>query len=332
MTYNVLSLYSGAGGLDLGFELSGEFETNYAIEFDPVYSQTMPLNSRKLVGDREIFPNTQMINDSVENLLDSKFFDDLENIDGVIGGPPCQPFSTMGKRRGLLDERSRSIFDYFEVVSRVRPKFFLFENVPNIQSQWDGSVVEQLENKIQEIGGYKLTRQIIDFSTYGAATFRRRFIMVGIKDSLKLPDDLLDGHEEFITVSQVLAGLPKAHKTRVEYPTDHVKVNHTNEVLERFAKLKPGEHCKVRKRWRLNGDRPSNSLMAGGSGGYVLHIHPYENRELTLREAARIQGFPDCYEFSGRKLDVAKQIVNAVPVQAAKILAKKLSLVLKGAR
>jgi DNA (cytosine-5)-methyltransferase 1 len=117
------------------------------------------------------------------------------------------------------------------------------------------------------------------------------------------------------TVADALSALPKPNTIREDFPTHHIAVNHTEEVVQRFKKLRPGEQDKKRKRWRVDNEQPSNSLMAGGEGGFVFHIHPTQPRELTSRECARIQGFPDEFKFAGKPLDVAKQIVNAVPIQ-----------------
>lgn len=321
---SVISLFSGAGGLDLGFELSGYFDIRLSVESHPTYSKTIGLNRGLNIDGKNIFSDNEVVDKNVEDLIESGFFSKFIGIDGVIGGPPCQPFSTIGKRGGLLDERSRSVFDFFAVIRIVRPRFFLFENVPNIAMQWNGAIVDQILKIISEIGGYQVKHKIIDMSDLGAATKRRRFLLFGFTSDVN-PDEVFITHpEKKKTVGDVFKNLPPTEATREAFPTDHVEINHTPEVAKRFSNLRQGEQCKIRKRWRLDLSQPSNSLMAGGNGGYVLHIHPTENRELTLREAASIQGFPLDYLFAGKKLDVAKQIVNAVPVEAALTIATQI--------
>ena len=228
------------------------------------------------------------------------------------------------------DPRASTLSDFVEVVKISKPKFFLFENVPNVAWQWEGKVLNNLIEKLGQDGQFKIEWKIVNAADYGAFTKRRRLVVLGIR-----LDCLTDNNASFFplptyadpnrnsssmikewqTVADALKAIPKPNTTREDFPTHHIAVNHSDEVVQRFKKLKPGEQDKKRKRWRVDNSQPSNSLMAGGEGGFVFHIHPTQPRELTSRECARIQGFPDEFKFAGKPLDVAKQIVNAVPVQ-----------------
>ena len=330
--FNAISLYSGAGGLDLGFESTQKFTTRVAVEFDERYAASLLRNQEAFFyASSPFLKGCEVINAPVEQLLDQGFFVPGQ-ADIVYGGPPCQPFSTIGKRLGLKDPRSRSIFDFFRVVETVAPSVFVFENVPNLKLQWSGLVFQEIVDLIESLGCYTFQHQIVNFSSLGAATSRKRLLIVGVRKDLDVAANFFQPVNGSLTVGEVFKGLPSPNSSRGQYPTDHVAPQHTEKVRDRFVLLKPGEQCKIRKRWRLDLSRPSNSLMAGGNSGYVLHIHPTEPREITLREAARIQGFPDEYVFMGKPLDVAKQIVNAVPVPVGNILGQRIANILGAAK
>ena len=327
----VISLFSGAGGLDFGFESSGLYESIACVESNRIYSETLYLNKGLQVGSECLLGKASIMNCTVREFIDQELDKmTLEGIDGIMGGPPCQPFSTIGKRLGMADPRATTLSDYIEVVRVAKPKFFLFENVPNVAWQWDGKVLIDLIAKLEQKGQYKIEWKIVNAAYYGAFTKRRRLIVIGIRhDCLKNGDSPFfpvfthanptvespPGKKQWRTVANALEALRPPNINRDDFPTHHIAVNHTEEVVRRFKQLRPGEQDKKRKRWRVDNDQPSNSLMAGGEGGFVFHIHPTLPRELTSRECARIQGFPDEFKFAGKPLDVAKQIVNAVPVQ-----------------
>ena len=335
-----ISLFSGAGGFDLGFESTGFFETVYALEFNPVYAKTLSNNKGYLLNGNEFLKNTDVIIDSIVNI---DGYDVLKKInislnEKVIlyGGPPCQSFSTMGKRQGLNDDRGQLIFEFVRLVKEIEPDYFIFENVPNLALQWKGKILKELLGSFEEIG-YTLAHGILDAANYGAWTKRKRLIIIGNKQKKKveLPNpthcklpvlDLFNENtlQNWKKVGDLLNSIPNPNSLEGKLLRHHTAVGHSEEVVERLLKLKPGEQDKIRKRWKLHPDLPSNSLMAGGDGGYVLHMHSYFPRELTLRECASIQGFPLDYQFNGKPLDVAKQIVNAVPFELARALALQI--------
>jgi DNA (cytosine-5)-methyltransferase 1 len=342
--FKVLSLFSGAGGLDIGFESSGSYESIACIEANAIYSETLRINKGLKIGGDALLNKALILNCSVRDFLDDQLRQfSVEEIDGVVGGPPCQPFSTIGKRLGMADPRATTLSDYADVIRVVRPKFFLFENVPNLAWQWDGSALNDLLALLENQGRYRVEWKIVNAADYGAFTKRKRLIVLGIRDDcLKnrgatffppptnfdptLKDPL--GKSRWRTVADALIRLGSPNTNRTDFPTHHIAVTHSEEVVQRFKKLQPGEQDKKRKRWRLDNNQPSNSLMAGGDGGFVFHIHPTLPRELTSRECARIQGFPDDFLFAGKPLDVAKQIVNAVPIQLGYTLASSLAITL----
>jgi DNA (cytosine-5)-methyltransferase 1 len=336
---NILSVFSGAGGLDLGFESTGHYATSVCIEANPVYASTLTKNQGKLIFGTRFLESSRIINGTAREFIESsEYFFKNNQIDGIIGGPPCQPFSTIGRRLGLSDPRASTLQDFIDLVCMGKPRFFLFENVPNLAWQWSGEILSSLTKSLSFDDEYKIESKVVNAADFGAYTKRKRLVLIGLKrsqvknaDNFRFPDSThtkLRSNDKdianWMTVRNALSGLIHPNLDRLAYPTHHVAVTHSDAVLERFKKLKPGEQDKIRKRWRLDLDQPSNSLMAGGEGGYVFHIHPTEPRELTSRECARIQGFPDEFEFVGKPLDVAKQIVNAVPVQLGYSIAQAI--------
>lgn len=328
----ILSAFSGAGGLDLGFESTGLFSTAICIESNPTYAQTLIKNQNKSFFGHAFLRDARIFSCSVHEFITLEA-NNLEKykLDGVIGGPPCQPFSTIGLRQGLSDPRASTLQDFADLVRLAQPTFFLFENVPNLAWQWSGKVLEQIMKNLSLNDSYSISFKIVNAADYGAYTKRKRLIIIGIKRSghhnsapfvFPMASHIKKSAQNSVftlpfwePVSKVIGDLPPPSKNREQFPTHHVYVTHKPEIVARFQLLRPGEQDKKRKRWRLDPEQPSNSLMAGGDGGFVFHIHPSEPRELTSRECARIQGFSDEFDFNGKPLDVAKQIVNAVPRQ-----------------
>ena len=332
-----ISLFSGAGGFDLGFESTGFFETIVALEFNDAYANTLILNKGYNLKGNKFLKNTDVIIDSIENIngIDILKKYNISKNDKVIiyGGPPCQSFSTMGKRLGLNDDRGQLIFQFVRLVDEIKPDYFIFENVPNLAIQWKGKILKELLNSFENIG-YSFSYGILDAANYGAWTKRKRLIINGtkLKKNIDLPQPTHDKFpkldlfnnvvlKQWNKVGELFNSIPEPESKEGKMLSHHIPVKHSDEVTQRILKLKPGEQDKIRKRWKLDPILPSNSLMAGGDGGYVLHMHSFFPRELTLRECASIQGFPLDYNFNGRPLDVAKQIVNAVPIELAKALA-----------
>lgn len=325
---DTISLFTGAGGFDLGFESTGKYKTKCAIELVPEYFESINSNKGKVFYTHPFLCDSKLINKDVKEVDFDAFAYGRRSHLVLYGGPPCQSFSTIGKRAGLDDPRGSLIFDFVKIVDKVRPDVFVFENVPNIGIQWNGKVLDMLLSMFHSVG-YKTVHGVLNAADYGAYTRRKRLIVIGThqKDillSLPLPTHCEDTNKmplltenllQWNGVGGVLDKMPLP-SPQSEF-SNHVAVRHTEPVIKRFSQLKYGEQDKIRKRWRLDPSQPAPSLMAGGNEGYAFHIHYKYPRELTARECARIQGFPDQYHFNGKPREVAKQIVNAVPVQLA---------------
>jgi DNA (cytosine-5)-methyltransferase 1 len=359
----VIDLFSGVGGLSLGAVKSG-FKVIGAVEND----------HRILASHKQNFPNVTHVAEDVSRLTGRSLasFVHLKGDDlaGIIGGPPCQGFSSIGKRN-LTDNRNLLFLDFFRLVSELKPGFYLAENVPGIlQSQY--SKVRSTSTKLVE-KDYQILEPIkIVAKDFGAATTRTRIFFIGVRKDIKgfdLLANLIDKAKSKnpTVVRSALAGLPvnileswteykdswrsydsSAFNSYVESLNllvdglgDATSINryikekkisgcfgtqHTKEVAKRFHKLKPGEQDSVSKAVRLKADGFCPTLRAGtdntrGSYQAVRPIHYLKPRVITPREAARLQGFPDWFQFHETKWHSFRQIGNSVcPIVAEKVL------------
>jgi DNA (cytosine-5)-methyltransferase 1 len=335
--YTAVSLFSGAGGLDLGFHGTGMVKTVACYEHSAIFAETLRLNQSSLMyGTGGELPAIHVEDLSLDETI-AGMASLYSQTDIVFGGPPCQSFSIMGKKGGTNDPRGALIFSFAQVLHALQPKAFLFENVPNFLSIGSGEISAELKQNFIDMG-YSLWSGIVNAADFGAFTFRRRFIIMGIKGGETLPEPVPTHSSVSIAGRNVDAKLPwqkckvvfdamdKAEKSGIRLQ-NHEKVNHTSQVIERFDKLAFGETDHIRKRNRLDPNRPAHSVYVGGKTGKLqarTHIHPYLPRELTARECAAIQGFPLDWEFAGRSDAATLQAANAVPVQLAHSLARHL--------
>lgn len=336
--FSALSLFSGAGGLDLGFHRTGRVQSVACYEFNEIFAETLKSNLDKLS-----WPHTQQKPEvNLHDLADSSSVSEIikrwSGVDIVFGGPPCQSFSIMGKtvngkKLGTKDERGSLIYSYLDVIEGVKPKAFLFENVPNIVNIEDGAVVDGLRAAFKEMG-YSLWSGILRAADFGAFTFRRRFFIIGIlgEQSFEPPQafhskvgqsDLFSGNiKKWKACGEIFEEIEDAIR-RGEEIGNHEKTRHNPQTIERFSKLAYGETDNVRKRNRINPYGSAHSIYVGGIIGKLQarpHIHPFEPRELTARECAMIQGFPIDWKISGPQDAALMQAANAVPVQLAEAL------------
>jgi DNA (cytosine-5)-methyltransferase 1 len=324
----IVSLFSGAGGLDLAFERSGAFTTILMVENQKSFCETLLANRQN-----GFFCDTKVLATDIRELNPKTILSDLPSGFGLIGGPPCESFSTMGRRQSTQDARGMLIFEFVRWASHPKVDFFLFENVPELMEVDESRTFKELLKRFRR-QGFKVKFDILNSADFGAATLRKRLFILGWRRSpelsfpspthVKEPDLFTDNSLSlWVPVMRVIDDLLCA--ASAERVTQHKVVNHSPEVTRRFSELKPGSYDNVRKRSRLNPDRPSPSLVAGNFGGTRNHIHPTLPRELTNREIARIQGFPDHFIFVGPTVHVAKQITNAVPIPLGEALARSIA-------
>ncbi len=257
--------------------------------------------------------------------------DDVGQVDIVVGGPPCQGFSTAGK--GNPDDPRNFLWkEYFRVVEAVRPRAIVLENVSGLKHQRNGDHLSGILHAL-ESQGYHFAMGILNAANFGVAQDRRRLFVIGLRDGVPTLPTPTTPHERK-TVRDVIADLEGAVKPEL----NHVPNNHAPHVAARWAKLRPNEVDPGYRRARLDYDLPSHTIRAGGGygpkgdhlAGFHPPIHPTLPRQLTVREAARIQSFPDDWIFKGSKTAQGRQVGNAVPVLLAEAVAKHVVGLLGG--
>lgn len=335
--YSAVSLFSGAGGLDLGFHKSGRVKTKACYENESIFSETLRFNLHRLkVGNSYPLIHQQDLNSS-EVIAEIK--KRYSGTDIVFGGPPCQSFSIMGKtvagkKTGTKDPRGRLVYSFVSIVKCIKPKAFLFENVPNIANIEKGILIQDLTSAFKEMG-FSLWSDIVCAADFGARTFRKRFFIIGVRGSMQIPQpksthvcgnqlELFESGKKRWNTSESIFKTIKEYECSGQTLFNHDKVKHNKETIRRFNKLRYGETDNIRKRNRIDPTRPAHSVYVGGLIGKLqarTHIHPYEPRELTARECALVQGFPIDWFFAGRADAALQQAANAVPVELARAMA-----------
>ena len=321
--FTCISLFSGGGGLDLGAHFAG-FKTLLVSDIVPTYTQTIKHN----------LPYVNVYNDDAMQLTPEKLRE-LAGIDGdvdlMIAGPPCQSFSILGKRQSLGDPRGKLTIKYFELIRGIQPKAFLFENVPGLLNVNKGDDFRNLWDFIEETTGYRLFKKKLNALSFGVPQSRERLFIVGFRPNIKSESfvfpDKPTGEQSDCLPSIVPC---KYALEDVDGLPNHTIRPHTKAVIERFSNVPQGGRDKKSHSDRLDPEAPSGTVLIGSSaGGGRPHIHPYEPRVLTVREAARIQSFPDWYEFCGTSTEQYRQVGNAVPPLMAYELLSNIRRVLE---
>lgn len=294
----IASLFAGAGGLDLGFKNAG-YEIIWANDNDFDAVETYKEN----IGDHCFLGDIAQVD-----------FHQLPDVDGVIGGFPCQGFSVANTGRGIDDSRNLLYKSFVALVETKKPKFFLAENVKGILSLGKGEVFRHILKEFESVG-YTCTYALVNASHYGVPQRRERVLILGVRNDLNIDPSakwppMKISEKEPPTVGDALSGLPDP-----DYP------NHlTNHVYSKF-KLKFNGYISNRF---VDPNKPSPTITARGDhkGGAMIVHHPSNLRRMTCRETAVVQGFPLTYEFKGSMTSVYKQIGNAVPPPLAEAAAK----------
>ena len=319
--YNVLELFAGAGGLALGLEQAG-FNDVGLVEIDKNAANTLRINR----------PNWNVIEGDIRGIVSSRngIYDFLENnidIDLLSGGYPCQAFSYAGKRLGLEDTRGTLFYSYAKVLEQVKPKMFLVENVKGLTTHDHGRTLKTMIGVFEKIG-YRIKYKVLNSWDYGVAEKRQRMILVGIRTDLPIDYHFPKPHTYKPVLKDILKDVPDspgAKYSKKKY--DVLKLVPAGgcwrDLPEEIAKEYMGASWnsgggRTGMARRLSWDEPSLTLTTSPSQKQTERCHPEETRPFTTREYARIQSFPDDWEFSGGIGSVYKQIGNAVPVNLAK--------------
>lgn len=370
----IVDLFSGAGGLTFGFYyklINDEFIENenceivFANEWDNCAAEAF----------RKNFPSINMINKDIKSLTEKEIKENIadKEIDLIIGGPPCQSYSTIGRRK--YDDKAKMYEEYYRLLSIIKPKMFLFENVKGMLSMKNpngGKVIEDIKSRFDSIE-YEIDFKVLDAANYGVPQHRERVFIIGWRKDLniKWSFDNIEKSKKQISIKQAINDLPSvsAGKNITSY-SGKLPTNNYQKLMRKHAKhlschFSPVYGDKIQtvinhviqgkgknyinelvdkgvipKEYRLTSgydntygrlieNQPSTTItnnMSTPSGLRCIHYN--ENRALTPREGARIQSFPDWFEFVGTKKDITTQIGNAVPPLLAMKIATQIEKVL----
>ena len=294
---DIISLFSGCGGLDLGFEKAG-FNIVVANEYDSTIWETYKVNH----------PHTKLIEGDIRKITETDFPND---IDGIIGGPPCQSWSEAGSLRGINDSRGKLFYDYIRILKSKQPKFFLAENVSGMLAGRHSEAVTNIIEMFKECG-YNLTISLVNAKDYGVPQERRRVFYIGFRNDLDI---------RFTFPIAVPAGPKNYHNPQAIDNNEYFTGAYSPIFMSRnrvkgwdeqaFTVQASGRQC------QLHPQAPKMKFIEQNKREFVKgKEHLY--RRMTIREIARIQGFPDDFKFVYNYTDDAyKMIGNAVPVNLA---------------
>ena len=312
-SFNYIDLFSGAGGLSLGFR-QARLKKIFSIEVDPDASSTIKNN----------FRNSIHIQSEIEKVSDEQILEVMgdKTIHVVCGGPPCNGFSVAGLRNPK-DPRNQLFKEFCRVVELVNPWVVVMENVPGILTMEKGEVKKEIINLFSRIGYKNMSVRILEAATYRVPQLRTRAIFIANRFGLKnpYPKEILK-RKNYIPIEEAIYDL----QTLPRDPNiNHEWTRHRKEFEDRIAKVKPGAslyptYRDAYKRQHLG--VPSMAIKENHGG---THIHPVLNRVISAREMARLQTFPDEFIFSGKMKRAMWQVGNAVPV----LMAKHIALALK---
>ena len=341
-----VDLFCGAGGFTIGLERAGWLPL-LGVDINPHAAATHRLNFPHAAHE-----TADLGDEEIRQRLANQFSG--QEIALVAGGPPCQGFSMFGRRRFVntrgyaphSDPRNRLVFAFVEFVKQVQPRWFLMENVPGLANLDGGAFLEVLLEEFRAAGYENAEARILNAADYGVPQLRRRLVIIGNKTGHVIPwpkrkffADPKDWQDAHRGVGEVITDL--STEKSYDRVSCHVPMNHKPLLVERYKyipeggrldvsalpdHLKSGYRTKEVKNYshvfkRLHRDKPSMTMVPGHN---AFPIHPWLNRALTVREAARIQTFPDTVEFTGPRQEQCIQVGNAFPPLLAEIIGNNI--------
>lgn len=331
--FTSIELFAGAGGLALGLEQAG-FNHIGLVEIDKSASETLQFNR----------PQWNVICEDIEKVaqrdIEKEFKIKKYELDLLSGGAPCQSFSYAGKKLGLEDTRGTMFYHYATFLNKLQPKMFLFENVKGLLSHDKGRTFKIITDIFEE-QNYSIQYQVLNAVDYGVAQKRERLIVIGIRKDLAniIHFEFPKKNDKKLVLRDILKDVPASEGAR--YSAEKEKI---------FQLVPPGGYWKdidpvvakayMKSCWDMGGgrtgilrrlslDEPSLTILTTPQMKQTDRCHPVEVRPFNVRESARIQSFPDSWEFRGSIASKYKQIGNAVPCNLAKEVGKNILIALR---
>jgi DNA (cytosine-5)-methyltransferase 1 len=342
-----VDLFSGAGGFALGFKQAG-YKGLLSVELDDYACLAHERNLKEiplLKADLSLDETKKIIQQKLEN----------QKIDVLVGGPPCQGFSIFGSRRYVNtkgydpseDIRNDLVIQFWEYAKMLNPEWVIMENVPGLETLCDGIYIKKVYEIAKNYGYTNIKHQVLNAADYGVPQIRKRLIVIASKKDYVLPfpkpkyfQDNKEWQYSYRTVGEVITDL--AEENTYDKYKNHAPPGHNEIVKARFSYIEEGEKIDIEKLphnlkmgtktgkpiknfshvfKRLHRNKPSSTMVPGHN---AFPVHPWLNRTLTIREAARIQTFPDNYEFFGPIIKQGLQVGNAFPPMLAQLIAERL--------
>lgn len=315
-----IDLFSGAGGFSLGFDKAG-FHNIFSVEIQKEFSATYKTN----------FPTHHLIQKDITKISKEEIeaLTQAHDVDVIIGGPPCQGFSIAGNigRKFVDDPRNRLFQEFVRVVSIVKPKYFVMENVARLYTHNKHQTRKEIIESFQKLG-YKVECNVLNSADYGVPQIRKRVIFIGsrVSDTITFPHI---SHTQYKTVKNALDDLPALESGATSPLPNHKAMNHTEQMLHKMSFVQDGgdrtqipldlrpKSGDVRKYIKYHSDKPAVTI----TGDMRKVFHYAQNRALTVRELARLQTFPDDFEFKSSTISQQQQVGNAVPPLMAEAIA-----------
>lgn len=324
-----IDLFSGAGGLSLGFDWA-DYENLFSVEFDHEICETY----------RHNFPNHHLIECDIKNLSDKEIKTLVQgrHVDVVIGGPPCQGFSMAGKigRKFIEDPRNYLFNEFVRVVKEVHPKCFVMENVARLYTRLNGETRNEIISCFEKLG-YSVESKIVCAANYGVPQKRYRVLFIGrVRDEGKTIIFPEISKAPVPTIKDTIDKYPPLESGQSSDIPNHEAMTHTPQMLKKMSYVKDGgdrndipeeirpKKGDVRKYIRYDSSKPSICI----TGDMRKVFHYSQNRALTVRELAAIQTFPDTFEFLGNKIKQQQMVGNSVPPILAKSIAEAVKKML----
>lgn len=318
---NYVDLFSGAGGLSLGFEMGG-FNNVFSVEYDKKIAESYKKN----------FPTHNLLVKDIQEITDDEIITLQHNqeVDVVIGGPPCQGFSLAGRigRSFVEDKRNYLFKEFARVVKIINPKMFVMENVARMISHNKGQTILEIKTEFESLG-YNVQYKVLQAADYGVPQKRQRIFIVGTKNKeFNFPTPI----GTTITVKEAIGDLPPLKSGERSEVPNHFAMNHSSQMLKKMSYIGDGGNRNqipedlrpktgdIRKYIRYDSQKPSVTV----TGDMRKIFHYEQNRALTPRELARLQSFPDSFIFEGNSISIQQQIGNAVPPLLGYAVAKQV--------